>query len=595
MKKKSTIKGRIILIMTVFALLTATVLSVFSYELISFFQRKTTIQATKFNLQLIANIINQDLTNLSGLAMGSSTNSPTNAKLAEYFKADEPNPRLSIDVFNSMQDNLRSNPSYNYARRLIATNNNALFVQVDNNGSLSVPLSIHNLNLLPKLGVLAAEQWDGVMQDPFSPATVIPFAMPIYGNGASNIGTVYLFANTTVITDKLRGYSIPKDSRLVLTLGDRHYQISGEKVSLETIHYEEQPYTNDSFSDLGAALSYITEATGKHLAVSYPVRSGVVLTQTLEGNQFAPQANIWLFLMVGVCLLVIAASGIIALYLTRTISLPVEKLKKRMDKIAQGQFYMDKNIEWNSELGDVGRGINRLSQDIVALMENRMAQEKQKQELEYRVLQSQINPHFLYNTLNSIRWMATIQNATGIAEMTTSLSRLLRSIAKDMGKPVTLKDELSLLEDYFLIQKYRYGSSITMHQQVENEDLLAALIPRLTLQPLVENAIFHGIEPKSKGHVQITVAKQGVFDIRIAIEDNGVGMEMDQIAAALAEETPDAKGMMEHMGLRSVNERLRLAYGERYGITIESEVGRYTRIIILLPFYNKETISGTRM
>ncbi|MNC30741.1 Sensor histidine kinase YpdA [compost metagenome] len=135
-----------------------------------------------------------------------------------------------------------------------------------------------------------------------------------------------------------------------------------------------------------------------------------------------------------------------------------------------------------------------------------------------------------------------------------------------------------------------------MHQQVENEELLAALIPRLTLQPLVENAIFHGIEPKSSGHVQITVTKQGVFDIRIAIEDNGVGMEMNQIAAALADETPDAKGMMEHMGLRSVNERLRLAYGERYGITIESEVGRYTRIIILLPFYNKETmVSGTRM
>ncbi|RAV05099.1 sensor histidine kinase [Paenibacillus sp. YN15] len=583
MKKKSTIKGRIILIMTAFALLTATLLSVFSYELISFFQRKTTIQATKFNLQLIANIIEQDLINLSSLAMGCSTNSTANTKLAEYFKAEEPSPWMAIDVFNSMLEASRSNRSTTYARRLIATNNNTLFVQVDNTGN-SIPLNIHNLDELPKLDDPAGEQWNAVMQDPFSSTTVIPFAMPIYGNGASNIGTVYLFANVSVITDKLKGYSIPKESRLVLTLGGRHYQITGEKISTEPIHYKEEPYTNDSFSDLGAALSYISDSSGRHLAVSFPVRSGVELTQTLEGYQFAPQANIWLFLMAGVCLLIIAASGIITLYLTRTISLPVEKLKKRMDKIAQGQFYMDKNIEWNSELGDVGRGINRLSQDIVALMENRMAQEKQKQELEYRVLQSQINPHFLYNTLNSIRWMATIQNATGIAEMTTSLSRLLRSIAKNMGKPVPLKDELSLLDDYFLIQKYRYGSSITMDQQVESEDLLEALIPRLTLQPLVENAIFHGIEPKGKGHVQITVAKQGVFDIRITIEDNGVGMDREQIAAALAEEIPDTKGMMEHMGLRSVNERLRLAYGERYGVTLESEVGRYTRTIIMLPF-----------
>lgn len=596
MKKKSTIKGRIILIMTIFALLTATLLSVFSYELISFFQRKTTIQATKFNLQLIANIIEQDLVNLSDLAMGYSTNSPANTMLSEYFAAAAPNPKLAIDVFNSMQEKYQSNRSHSYARRLIAINNNAVFVQVDNYGSLSVPLSIHNLNKLPPLGELAAEQWDGVMQDPFSPSTVIPFAMPIYGDGASTIGTVYLFANTTVITDKLKGYSLPKNSSLLLTLGERRYRIADDRIIPEPVEIQEEPYTNGGFNDLDAALSYIGSGSGRHLAVSYPVRSGVVLTQTLAGNQFAPQARIWLALMAGVCLLVIASSGIITLYLTRTISLPVEKLRKRMDKIAQGQFYMDKNIEWNSELGDVGRGINRLSQDILALMENRVAQEKQKQVLEYRVLQSQINPHFLYNTLNSIRWMATIQNATGIAEMTTSLSRLLRSIAKDMGKPVTLKDELSLLDDYFLIQKYRYGSTISMDSEVESEELLETLIPRLTLQPLVENAIFHGIEPKSKGHVHIAIAKLGVFDIRIAIEDDGVGMETEQIAAALSEDGPDAKGMLAHMGLRSVNERLRLAFGDRYGVTIESEVGLYTRIIILLPFYTKEAqASGIRM
>lgn len=95
---------------------------------------------------------------------------------------------------------------------------------------------------------------------------------------------------------------------------------------------------------------------------------------------------------------------------------------------------MDRNIEWNSELGDVGRGINRLSQDIVVLMESRVADVKQKQELEYRMLQNQISPHFLYNTLNSVKWMATIQNATGIAEMVTSLSRLLRSISRIFEK-----------------------------------------------------------------------------------------------------------------------------------------------------------------
>jgi two-component system sensor histidine kinase YesM len=582
--------------MTIFALLIATLLSVFSYELISFFQRKTTIQATKFNLQLIANIVDQDLTNLLALAMLCSTNSPTNTMLAEYLVSEEPNPRQSIDVFNSMQEGFRSSLSYKYARRLIATNNDSLFVQVDNSGSLSIPLSVYNLHKLPALSELGAEQWSMITQDPFSSSSVIPLAMPVYGEGASTVGTVYLFVSTSVITDKLKGYDIPRHSSLLLTLGSNHYRISGDRIAPEPVSYEEQPYTNDNFADLEAALSYVGTGGDRRLAVSYPVRSGVMLTQTLSGNQFAPQAKIWLLLMAGVCLLVIALSGGITLYLTRTISLPVEKLRKRMDKIAQGQFHMDKNIEWNSELGDVGRGINRLSQDILALMESRVAQEKQKQELEYRVLQSQINPHFLYNTLNSIRWMATIQNATGIAEMTTSLSRLLRSIAKNMGKPVTLKQELSLLEDYFLIQKYRYGSTISMDSEVESDELLQALLPPLTLQPLMENAIFHGIEPKSKGHVHISVARKSVFELCIVIEDNGIGMEAGQIAHVLAEDGAGDNGMISHIGLRSVNERLRLAFGKRYGITIESEMGMYTRIIILLPFYTKEAqASGIRM
>jgi two-component system, sensor histidine kinase YesM len=586
--KKSTIKSRIILIMTIFALLIASLLSVFSYELISFYQRKTTIQATKFNLQLISNIIEQDLYNLSALAMKCSTNSATNSLLMDYFQSANPSPKEAVDVFSSMQEDFRVNPSNSYVRRLIATDNKETFLQVDNSGSLSVPLNIHNISLLPGLHKDAVEEWGSVVQDPFSTSTGIPFIFPIYGNDASRIGTVYLLANTSVITDKLKGYSLPDSSRLLLTLGGRHYQITEGKITPSIIEYEEAPYKKDSFDDLEASLSVIQTGSKSHMAVSYPIREGVVLTQTLAGNQLAPQVNIWILLMIGVCFLVIASSGIITVYLTRMISLPVEKLKKRMDKIAQGQFTVDKNIEWNSELGDVGRGINRLSQDILALMENRVAHEKQKQELEYRVLQSQINPHFLYNTLNSIKWMATIQNATGIAEMTTSLSRLLRSIAKDIGKLVTLKDELSLLDDYFLIQKYRYGSTISMDQHVEEEELLSSLIPRFTLQPLVENAIFHGVEPKSRGRITVTITRQGVFDLQIIIEDDGVGMEQEQIAAALSELPPESKGLFENVGLRSVNERLRLAFGERYGISIESQLGSFTRIKLFLPFQAKE-------
>ncbi|MFD3259798.1 sensor histidine kinase [Paenibacillus lentus] len=588
-KRKATIKSRIILIMTVFALLIASLLSFFSYELISYFQRKTTIQATEFNLQLVSHIIEQDLMNLSVLAMTCSTNSSTNRMLNEYFKSDQPNPMEAIHVFSSLQEDFRMNRSNGYVRRLIVTDNKDKFFQVDNSVSTSIPLNIHNINNLPGLSSDSTEEWERVIQDPLSITKTIPFVMPIYGDNANRIGTVYLLANTSVITDKLKGYGLPAESKLLLTLGEHKYEIQGDQILSLSTDYKVTPYEQEAASGSVTSLSLLEMKEGEEfISVSYPVRKGVTLSQTLSDKQFAPQFNLWLLLMLGVCLLVIASSGVITIYLTKTISLPVEKLKKRIDKIAQGNFLIDRNMEWNSELGDVGRGINRLSQDIVALMETRVADEKQRQELEYRMLQSQINPHFLYNTLNSIKWMATIQNATGIAEMTTSLSRLLRSIAKDMRKLVPLQEELGLLEDYFLIQKYRYGSNITMETILHDEQLLTGLIPRFTLQPLVENAIFHGIEPKGSGHIMLSVERSGFNDILITLEDNGVGIGEEQVSDILARREPSSKGLLEGMGLRNVNERLQLTFGEQYGLSIESEKGQYTKMLILLPYRKTE-------
>ncbi len=570
--------------MTLFALLIAGMLSFFSYELISYFQRKTTIQATEFNLQLVSHIIDQDLNNLTALALASSTNSPTNNLIQDYFVSPNASPKDGLNVFSSMQEDFRVNRSNSYVRRLIITDSQAKFIQVDNSGSASVPLSIHNINQLPGLSANAKEAWERVIQDPFSRSSGIPIVLPIYGDRAARIGTVYLLANTSVITDKLKGYGLPEGSELLVTLGSQKYRIEGDKVQPLSSPYTLFPYEKNEATGALTQLAWMEQDGKRRISVSYPVKEGVLLSQTLDEKQFAPQLNAWLLLMIGVSLLVIALSGFITLYLTRTISLPVEKLRKRIDKIAQGNFLIDRNIEWNSELGDVGRGINRLSHDILTLMDSRVADEKQKQELEYRMLQSQISPHFLYNTLNSIKWMATLQNATGIAEMTTSLSRLLRSIAKDHRKLVPLREELSLMDDYFLIQKYRYGNTITMEQKLEDEELLSGLIPRFTLQPLVENAIFHGIEPKGRGEITVTVAKSGVNDIRITIEDNGVGMNEAQIASILSQQEPGSKGLFENVGLRSVHDRLRLTFGERYGLSIESELGQYTSMNLLLPY-----------
>lgn len=319
--------------MTIFALLIAILLSFFSYEMISYFQRKTAIQATEFNLQLISHIIDQDLLNLYALAMVCSTNSSTNTLLANYFESPQASAKDAVDVFTAMQEAFRVNPSNAYARRLIVTDHKGKFIQVDNAGGLSSSLNVHNIDKLTGLTQDAAEAWGRVVRDPLSSSDGIPIVWPIYGTGASRIGTVYLLANTSVVTDKLKGYALPANSRLLLRLGDTPYEIMDGKVAPVSTDFKERAYQKDSPTGAQTVLSVIESGAEEKIAVSYPVREGVILTQTLSDKQLAKIFNIWIFIAISVCFLVIILSGIITLYLTRTISLPVEKLKKGWIKL----------------------------------------------------------------------------------------------------------------------------------------------------------------------------------------------------------------------------------------------------------------------
>ena len=200
------------------------------------------------------------------------------------------------------------------------------------------------------------------------------------------------------------------------------------------------------------------------------------------------------------------------------------------------------------------------------------------------MLQSQINPHFLYNTLNSIKWMATIQNAPGIAEMTTSLSKLLKDISKGTTTLISLEHELSLIRDYFTIQQYRYGGTVTLRIDTEDEALLSCRILKFTLQPIVENAIFHGIEPKgSSGCVAIRIYRDESLDVRIDVTDDGIGMTPEVASSILSANAPTGSSFFKEIGISNVHKRLQYEFGSRYGLTITSTPGEFTTVSILLP------------
>lgn len=266
------------------------------------------------------------------------------------------------------------------------------------------------------------------------------------------------------------------------------------------------------------------------------------------------------------------------------VSLPIQRLNQRLCKITQGDFSFDAEIERpHDEIGAIGHTVNEMSSSFLNLLRNTQEMYKQQKNIEIALLQSQVNPHFLYNTLDSIYWMAVIQKNTGIQQMTRSLSNLLKNLAKGTEDHIPLQEELALLNDYISIQAIRYMDAFEMKDLIPR-DLYHHRILKFTLQPLIENAIFHGIEPKGicgmillKGHTQ-----DGY--LYIEIEDDGMGIPPDKLETLL--DTPNPvknKASLNSIGIYNVNKRLQLIYGKECGLHYESEPGHYTRVTIKIP------------
>ena len=328
-----------------------------------------------------------------------------------------------------------------------------------------------------------------------------------------------------------------------------------------------------------------------YLMVTRPLGTpNLYITECLD--EYTLSRNIFSAFLI-VTFSILTASAIIGIllfwYLSKTVNEPVRQLQVRMKRIADGDFSRDASTEWEHELGDIGKNINDLSENVLSLMNQRIEDERQKKDYEYRMLQSQINPHFLYNTLNSIKWMATIQNAPGIAEMATALSRLLKDISKGTTNLVPLSHEISLIKEYFTIQQYRYGGAITLSFDIEDESLTACKILKFTLQPIVENAIFHGIEPKgSAGTIGIHIYQDSNTDVHIDVTDNGIGMEEEVAAHLLDKELSADSSFFREIGVSNVHKRLQYEFGSSYGLHVTSQAGKFTTVSILLPFQTEE-------
>lgn len=285
-------------------------------------------------------------------------------------------------------------------------------------------------------------------------------------------------------------------------------------------------------------------------------------------------------------LLTVFVIAIIAVTISISYSVtnPLKKFIRTMEEIEKGDLSQRCHMKYKDEIGQLGRSFNRMLEKIEQLIHIVNTTNARKREAELQALQAQINPHFIYNTMESIRMMARLNGDRDTSQMAMILGKLLRYSINIKNKIVTVAEEIEHLKNYIAIQNYRFSNRFRLVLDID-EDLLQMQVIKLIYQPIVENFICHGMENRDGEGVIHIKGSEGPEGVIFRIEDNGCGMAAEELAAVnrrLNDFTVVEEGCG-GVGLRNINERIKLFYGEAYGISIESTAGFGTTVIIRLP------------
>lgn len=311
---------------------------------------------------------------------------------------------------------------------------------------------------------------------------------------------------------------------------------------------------------------------------------GISYTDELERER---STQIFFSILATVCCCAVVAVLVLQVY-QRVFNTPVRQLVKAM-KIFEDRadsFVYTPQPQMVTELSELNDSFAHMVHRIQELVEQVRAEETQLRKTELKALQAQINPHFLYNTLDSIQWMCERGKTEQAAAMVSALAKLFRISISRGHELIPIKDEVQHAKSYLIIQSYRYRNQFSYHFEVE-EGLENFLCNKITIQPLIENAIYHGINRMvDEGEITVCVktVKDCPRDILITVEDNGVGMTQEQCRKILEKGRSDSGGI----GVKNVNDRLKIYFGEAYGIEIHSEPDVGTKVVVRIPKIEKE-------
>lgn len=287
-----------------------------------------------------------------------------------------------------------------------------------------------------------------------------------------------------------------------------------------------------------------------------------------------------LLLLAGLLLLVLTATIVSSVVLSRYISRPIHSLNKAMGEFeANAEGFSYEPVYGSLEVTSLSNAFGHLVIRIQELMNQVRNEEIVLRKTELRALQAQINPHFLYNTLDSIAWMCEEGRNKDAVEMVNALARLFRISISKGHELIPVEKEVEHAKSYLQIQKFRYKNQFQYSFEVQ-ESCLHYYCNKITLQPIIENAIYHGLNRMiDEGFIEIRIFEDG-DDVVFTVEDNGVGMTKEQCESILHKEV---KGQTGGIGIKNVNDRVKIYFGEQYGMTIESELDEGTKVSIRMP------------
>lgn len=302
---------------------------------------------------------------------------------------------------------------------------------------------------------------------------------------------------------------------------------------------------------------------------------GVTYSDDLIANKSSIQHSILLYALLG-----IGISIVISLLLSLHLTKPIKRLQRDMKQVELGNFHIQTSLEEDNEINQLGQSFNVMVNEIKHLMDETVQNSEQKRKAELLLLHAQINPHFLYNTLDSIIWMAEQEKHEEVVDMTSALAKMFRaSITRDQ-ELVSIRVEIEHIRQYLFIQKMRYREQLDYEFDIPLHVLHYKTV-KILLQPFIENAIYHGIRSKTTPGMIYISAWQEEDQLIFEVRDNGLGMTAERLAEVT--QGTVTTNTQHGIGIGNVNERIQLYFGTSYGMTMTSVLGEGTIVTIRVP------------